>query len=215
MSNNTDSSNVADNSFDSIVNTASSEEPRTNHNSSSFQMPMWVKHGGFFLVINIWRFFFGPSKIKIPKQKDSRFKFVAEQLISTLPANAKPIITATSEKLLSQHRTIENTEARRRLEKWACRTIIIYHISVFALVILNGISRVLWPQIFKDSGFISDTVMNVILSTTTVNIIGLGVIVLKGHFPKEEKEAQDCVEKYVEDSLADDTADDTADAQSQ
>lgn len=147
--------------------------------------PLWVRHGAYYFSINCWRFIVGPKKIKEPRQKDSRFKFVAEQLISTLPDNAKPFVISTSAKLLSQHRTIENTEARRRLERWACWTIIVYLISVFLLVVLNGLSRVIWPGIFKHEGFISDSVLYVILSTTTINIIGLGLIVLKGHFPPE------------------------------
>lgn len=35
-------------------------------------------------------------------------------------------------------------------------------------------------------GFISDSIMTVILSTTTINIIGVGVIVLKRHFDKSK-----------------------------
>lgn len=77
-----------------------------------------------------------------------------------------------------------NSSARQRLEAWACKTIIIYLVCVLLLVILNGVSRLIWPEIFTEQGFISDNVMYVILSTTTVNIIGLGVIVLKGHFPQ-------------------------------
>lgn len=179
--------------FDDIVDSASTQNVAQQRTKCSYQIPLLIKHGAYYIIVNIWRFFFGPSQIIISKQKDSRFKFVAEQLISTLPENADPIIIETSANLLSQHRTIENTEARRRLEKWACRTIIIYLISVFLLVLLNGFSRVLWPQIFITEGFISDTVMYVILSTTTVNIIGLGIIVLKGHFPKEENGADELI----------------------
>ena len=36
-------------------------------------------------------------------------------------------------------------------------------------------------------GFISDSVLTVILTTTTINVIGLGVIVLKGHFSYKEE----------------------------
>lgn len=146
-----------------------------------------IKHGGYFLITFIWRFIFGPAKAKTPKSRDSQFKFIAEQLISTIPENDNGLITSTTKKLLDQHRTIENTQARRRLEKWACWVIAFYLIMVFTLVIINGLSRVIWPNVFVDRDFISDTVMYVILSTTTVNIIGLGIIVLKGHFPGDEK----------------------------
>ena len=64
-------------------------------------------------------------------------------------------------------------------------------LSVFVLVILNGLSQLIWPTVFSDHGFISDTVMTVILSTTTINIIGLGVIFLRGHFPTGKDDEKD------------------------
>lgn len=172
--------------FNEIVDSAMPNNQGTISTNKNV-CPLWIRHGMYYFSINCWRFIFGPKKIKEPTQRDSRFKFVAEQLISTLPDNAKPFIINTSEKLLSQHRTIENTEARRRLERWACWTIIVYLISVFLLVVLNGLSRIIWPKIFVQEGFISDSVLYVILSTTTINIIGLGLIVLKGHFPQESE----------------------------
>lgn len=89
----------------------------------------------------------------------------------------------TSRKLLIQQRIMDDTKARRRLERWARNTIVAYLAAVFLLVIMNGASRIIWNDVFTDHGFISDTAMTVIPSTTTINIIGLGVIVLKGHFP--------------------------------
>lgn len=153
------------------------------------KIPFWIKHGGFCLAVNAWRFFFGP-KAPSSKGKDNRFKYIAEQLISSLNENSDPLVTRTTEKLLEQHRTIENTQARRRLERWACWAIVIYLACVFLLLIFNGISRILWPDIFNaEHPLFSDSVLYVILSTTTVNILGLGFIVLKGHFPqKEEKQ---------------------------
>lgn len=171
-----------DTAFNSVV------EPTAKTQKSEKQWRHNLRHGGYFIVVFIWRFIFGPKNAKPPKARDSQFKFIAEQLISTLPDNENGFITSTTQKLLEQHRTIENTQARRRLEKWACWTIILYLSSVFVLVVLNGFSRVIWPDIFKDRDFISETVMYVILSTTTINIIGLGIIVLKGHFPHEDKD---------------------------
>jgi hypothetical protein len=86
------------------------------------------------------------------------------------------------EQLLKLQREMENTRARRRLEHWACRVIVCYLLFVFVLILLNGASQIVFPHVFVNHGFISDTVMTVVLSTTTINIIGLGVIVLKGHF---------------------------------
>lgn len=170
--------------FNRIVDSATQNNQATTPPTNN-RCPLWVRHGGYYFTLICWRFIFGPKKVKEPRQKDSRFKFVAEQLISTLPDNAKPFVINTSAKLLSQHRTIENTEARRRLEHWACWTIIVYLLSVLGLVVLNGLSRVIWPEIFIHEGFISDSVLYVILSTTTINIIGLGLIILKGHFPQK------------------------------
>lgn len=80
------------------------------------------------------------------------------------------------------HRIIENTSARKRLEKWAKRVIVLYLLVVLMLVVFDSIVENTWFEI-------SDTVMITILSTTTVNIIGLGLIVLRGHFPQKDKES--------------------------
>lgn len=151
----------------------------------------WFHNGGFLLIRWCWRFFIGNPGPEKTHNKDSRFKYIAERLINNIGNSDKRFVVNTTRELLKQHRTIEDTEARRRLEKWACRTIIIYLISVLVLVVLNGLSRILWPDIFKAEGFISDAVMYVILSTTTINIIGLGVIVLQGHFPTGRKGRKD------------------------
>lgn len=168
--------------FDGIV---SSAQP-TRSDSTDIS---WKRYGIYKATVTARDFCFGKPKTK---KRYSRFQATAETLISTLPEDANPFLVETSERLLNLHRTIENTEARRRLEKWARNTIILYLICVFILVIANGASRIIWPSIFKEAGFISDFVMNVILSTTTINIIGLGVLVLKGHFPqKENKDNKD------------------------
>lgn len=167
------------NTFDETVNSTS------NFSSSS----LWLKHGAYSFSIFVWEYFLGPRKPKQPKNKDSQFKFIAERLISTLPENQDQLTIDTTKQLLDQHRTIENTQARRRLERWACWAIVIYLVCVFLLLIFNGLSRVLWPNVFtSEKPLFSDSVLYVILSTTTVNILGLGFIVLKGHFPHEDKD---------------------------
>ena len=166
------------NFFDKVVSSA----PRSNSKWTT-----WLKHGGYSITIFAWEYFTGPRKPKLPKSKDNQFKFIAERLITTLPDNPDQLIVDTTKQLLEQHRTIENTQARRRLERWACCAIVIYLACVFLLLIFNGVFRVLWPDIFTaDSPLFSDSVLYVILSTTTVNILGLGFIVLKGHFPQKE-----------------------------
>lgn len=171
-------SNIS-NTFDKTIDASTSPK-----NGSS-----WLKHGGYSLFIFIWEYFNGPQRPKQPKNKDNQFKFIAERLISTLTENIDQLTVDTTKQLLDQHRTIENTQARRRLERWACNAIIIYLVCVFLLLIFNGAARVIWPQIFtSEKPLFSDSVLYVILSTTTVNILGLGFIVLKGHFTHENKE---------------------------
>ena len=117
------------------------------------------------------------------EKKDNPEFFIntAQELIANNTQDA--FILETSRNLLVQQRIMDDTKARRRLERWARNTILCYLIIVFVLVVLNGVSQIVWPKVFPSHGFITDTVMTVILSTTTVNIIGLGVIVLRGHFP--------------------------------
>lgn len=86
------------------------------------------------------------------------------------------------------HRMVENTRARRRLEKWSLRVIALYLVVVL-VVVLASYTKVGDGYLL----YIPDTIMITILSTTTVNIIGLGLIVLRGHFlanetDKEQKE---------------------------
>ena len=122
------------------------------------------------------------------KKLEEFFTNTAQELISNNTQDE--FILESSRKLLVQQRIMDDTKARRRLEGWARNTIIWYLVVVFALVILNGLSQIIWPCIFNEHGFISDTVMTVILSTTTINIIGLGVIVLRGHFPNYAAEEE-------------------------
>ena len=118
---------------------------------------------------------------ELRNKKDEFFITSAQELLANNTNDS--FFIDSSRKLLVQQRIMDDTKARRRLERWARNTIIIYLLIVFLLVILNGLSQIIWNSYFKEHGFISDTVMTVILSTTTINIIGLGVIVLKGHFP--------------------------------
>lgn len=96
--------------------------------------------------------------------------------------------------LVRQQRELENTKARQRLERWATRLIGYYLCAVLALLVGNGVVAHVAPCKIQtaffslsytyESGFISDTVMVAVLTTTTLNIIGLGMIVLRGHFQK-------------------------------
>lgn len=153
---------------------------------------VWLKYGGYLLYYKIRCFFLGEKPLK---KNDNKFADLAETLISTIPDNPSTELLASSEKLLEQQRMLEDTRARRRLERWATRVIAYYLLSVFVLLIANGIVLVFNPiettemignGLLVKRGFISDSIMTVILTTTTINIIGLGVIVLNGHFNKNK-----------------------------
>ncbi|WP_143260798.1 hypothetical protein [Alistipes sp. An66] len=79
-------------------------------------------------------------------------------------------------RFIELHRITENTSARKRLEKWARRTIQWYLIIVGIIIIAQGLQFI----------NLSDTIFIAILTTTTVNILGLGFIILRGHFPNKE-----------------------------
>ena len=54
-----------------------------------------------------------------------------------------------------QQRIMDDTKARRRLERWARNTIVAYLAAVFLLVIMNGASRIIWNDVFTDHGFVN------------------------------------------------------------
>lgn len=153
-------------------------------------------YGGYKLFSYIRNFFFGK---KPQKKNDESFVDLAITLTDAYIVNPQSELLSCSENLLKQQRMLEDTRARRRLEKWATKVIVFYLLFVFLLILLNGIVLVYHPietiETFGKStavvkrGFISDSIMTVILSTTTINIIGLGIIVLKGHFDKDKNKS--------------------------
>ena len=82
-----------------------------------------------------------------------------------------------SKRFIELHRITENTSARKRLEKWARRLIQWYLIIVGIIIVAQGLEFIT----------LSQPIFITLLSTTTVNILGLGFIVLKGHFPDKKK----------------------------
>lgn len=81
-----------------------------------------------------------------------------------------------------KERYAQDTQSRKLLEKWATRLISVYLCIVAFILCSNGFLKVIFNLLEPP---ISDKVMIVMLSTTIVNIIGLGAIVLKGHFNKD------------------------------
>lgn len=131
-------------------------------------------------IVFVWRYFFGEPRQRTNKET---FSSIAETLVAQGNLDNEKTIEA-SRKLLEQQRIIENTRARRRLERWVTRLITWYLLAVFLLIVSNGLAT--WAT-GRAEGFISSTIMAAILTTTTINIIGLGLIVLRGHFLSSDK----------------------------
>ncbi len=140
------------------------------------QQPSKWRYVGHDVLLAVREFFCGKQQTR--KEHDT-FTDVAETIILQ-EANSEML--EISRKLLEQQRILENTHARRRLERWATRVISWYLIIVLILVVTNGVTSMV---IGKEQGFISSGIVTAILSTTTINIIGLGLIVLRGHFPQQ------------------------------
>lgn len=128
-----------------------------------------IAHGGFFFKLSVKKFFYGTSV-----SKDLN---LLDKVSLLLDVGDSDEIIQKCKEFVNLHRIHENTKARRRLEKWASRVIVLYLLIVLCLVVFNYIKTTAWK--FMN---IENTVMITILSTTTVNIIGLGLIILRGHF---------------------------------
>lgn len=136
----------------------------------------YLTHGGFFLFHAVKSFFSKPFK---PAKKELD---LMENVNSLLGGRTTSDNIEKVKSLIYLHRVIENTKARRRLEKWSLRVIALYLIVVFFIVVCSYINI---PGLKVKLG-IPEHVMIAILTTTTVNIIGLGLIVLRGHFLANE-----------------------------
>ncbi|MFR1988149.1 MAG: hypothetical protein ACLS29_08850 [Prevotellamassilia sp.] len=164
-----------------------------NRSSDVFDLPKeskptWQENGGYLFITTIRNFFRYSSES--PKARNNlNLEEIASTLLAAIPDNtgqsenklSKDLLEKSSE-LLRQQRQLENTRARKRLESWATKLITYYLLSVSFILIANAFAKVYFHL---DISPISDKVMIVILSTPTINIIGLGIIVLKGHFDKE------------------------------
>lgn len=138
-----------------------------------------------FFRIELWSFKFvfnpkrGRNRIQ-PSQPDLDPLGIVRKLLEDYESEEN---IRKSESVVSLHRVIENTHARRRLEKWSLRVIAAYLLAVFLIIVLNYADI---PAIGLPWFKIGEKVMIAILTTTTANIIGLGLIVLRGHFLAKE-----------------------------
>ena len=136
-------------------------------------------HLGYYIPYWVKFFFSEPFK---EKKKDLNILDTVKSLLEseTTDGNIKK-----SKELIHLHRIVENTKARRRLEKWSLRVIALYLFIVLCIVLASYVSIPAIKSYFCIS--IPNPIMITILSTTTVNIIGLGLIVLRGHFSANDK----------------------------
>jgi hypothetical protein len=137
----------------------------------------YLTHGGYYVVHCLKIFFRNPFKVQ------KRDLDILAKVDVLLDAGNTPENISMCKELIKQHRTIENTRARRRLERWSLWIIAIYLLIVLCVIVLSYSKC---PFIVKYGLNIPESIMIAILTTTTVNIIGLGLIVLRGHFLAKE-----------------------------
>lgn len=139
----------------------------------------YLIHLGYYIPYWIKFFFSEPFK---EKKRDLNILDTVQYLLEseTTDENIKK-----SKELTHLHRIVENTKARRRLEKWSLRVIAVYLFVVLCIVLASYVTIPIIEPCFSIS--IPNSIMITILSTTTINIIGLGLIVLKGHFLANDK----------------------------
>lgn len=128
-------------------------------------------HLGYYLYHKVIDFFHSPYK------KQKRELNILDTIQTLLESEASDENISKCQELSRLHRVVENTKARRRLEKWSLHVIAWYLIIVLAVVIACY-TKIEWLHFME----IPWKIMIAVLTTTTVNIIGLGLIVLRGHF---------------------------------
>jgi len=154
---------------------------------TSFKVDLFSKNGAYNLTQRFKQFFCGPSKAMPRKDLN-----IVEQ-ISVLLEHGDEITDDEIHRvhiLTNIHRLFENTKARQRLERWASRVIVFYLLIVLWIVLSNYVCIEYSGSLeFMNNITIAipDKIMFTILSTTTINIIGLGLIVLRGHFLSKDK----------------------------
>lgn len=117
------------------------------------------------------------------EKKELKLLDLVQILIESSPTHENIL---KSQELIQLHRIIENTKARRRLEKWSLMVIALYLVVVLLIVISCYTELHDASILFGVKSSIPSNIMIAILTTTTANIIGLGLIVLRGHFLAKE-----------------------------
>lgn len=118
--------------------------------------------------------------VSLSKGKE-RIKYVLDSIQTLLESEPTDENINKCQELSKLHRMVENTKARRRLEKWSLRVIATY-LTIVSIIVFLCYTNIKWLNIIS----IPNEIMIALLTTTTVNIIGLGLIVLRGHFLANE-----------------------------
>lgn len=140
----------------------------------------WWQYGTHF---GSYSFYIIRCFFRHPLKKEKKDLELLEQVRSLLDVEVNDANIAKSRMIVGLHRIVENTHARRRLERWSLRVIAIYLAIVLGLVVCTYADI---PFLGLPFIKIPDKIMIAVLSTTTANIIGLGLIVLRGHFLANE-----------------------------
>ena len=130
-----------------------------------------LKHLGFYAIDAVKQFLSSPYK------KEKRELNVLDSIQTLLESEPTDENINKCQELSRLHRMVENTKARRRLEKWSLR-VIAWYLMVVLIIVVLCYTNIKWLHILE----IPWKIMVAVLTTTTVNIIGLGLIVLRGHF---------------------------------
>lgn len=125
--------------------------------------------------------------LKFKKHRKEELRLLDQVNILITESDAPDKVTDTCEKYIALHRIVENTKARGRLERWITKLIAWYLFAVFIIVALVALSHEDSSSGLKNLFKLSDTVMITILSTTTVNIVALGIILVRGLFHENER----------------------------
>lgn len=140
----------------------------------------YIFHFGYFFPHMIKCFFSAPGR------KEKRELNVLDQVQILIESSTTHENIQKCQELTQLHRIIENTKARRRLEKWSLRVIAVYLFVVLLIVMSCYTNWGNMPLLYVIKSDIPANIMIAILTTTTANIIGLGLIVLRGHFLARE-----------------------------
>lgn len=144
--------------------------------------PNWKQNGGYLFFSRIYNFFTNPYKKE--KEEINILKYVSS-LLENAPKPTNENISL-SKQLTYMHRVVENTNARRRLERWSLR-VIVWYLVIVGIVVFASYLHITGRTLLQ----IPNSIMIAILTTTTANIIGLGLIVLRGHFLAKENNEED------------------------